>query len=415
MKFVIATLGSRGEADPLIALGLQLRQHGHQVLFIAMEEHETQVRAYGLNFHLVPGNLKASLQSHENRGVWSGRRNAVTKWKENFFLPAFRRLLDSIWEQAHRADALVLGSGLIAAQRAGAILQIPTFITCCFPGLSPTRHFPHLMGPQFRLGPWFNRISYLRNRLFPLDEYRVIADWHRQTLEIAPPRRYEDYLVQNGRQVPILYCYSEHLFPSPPDWNGSVCVSGYWSLPEDPTWKPPLKLVDYLHDGPPPVCISFSSMIGAKPEKTTELVMDAIRHISCRVLVCGGWGGLHNVAMPDNAFFIESAPFQWLFQYVSLVVHHGGAGIVGTAAKAGKPAVVCPVGADHPFWAQVAYDRKIAPAFRMHHQLTSNWLARSINIALASPEMAQAAKEIGHKLQKEDSFGKAIGFIERHF
>jgi sterol 3beta-glucosyltransferase len=413
MRFALATLGSRGEGDPLIALGLHLQQSGHEVQLIAMEEHRPQARAFGIKIHEVPGNLKESLQSPENRDVWAGKRNAVAKWNETFFLPAFRRLLDAIWEQSKSADVLILGSGLIPAQRAGEIRNIPTFIACCFPGLSPTRYFPHLMGPQLKLGSLFNRLSYLLNRLYPMSEHKVISAWHRETLGVNPPRRYQNFLKLNGKPLPILYCYSDLLFPSPPDWNDTVCVSGYWSLPEDPTWNVSQELLNYLHNGPPPVCISFSSMIGPHPERSTQLVAEAIRRIPQRVLVCGGWGGLRNVSLPGNALFIDSAPFQWLFPRVSLVVHHGGAGIVGTTLKAGKPAVICPVGADHPFWAAVAHQRGVAPPFRMHHELTSDWLVDSIRVASNSPSMAQAAEELGRNLRAEDSFGKAVQFIER--
>ena len=226
VRFTLATLGSRGEGDPLIALGLQLQHRGHEVLFVAMEEHQSQACAFGIRIHPVQGNLKASLQSPENRDVWS-------------------------------------------------------------------------------------------------------------------------------------------------------------------------------------------SMIGPHPERSTELVAEAIRRIPQRVLVCGGWGGLRNVNLPENSLFIESAPFRWLFPYVSLVAHHGGAGIVGTTLKAGKPAVICPVGADHPFWAAVAHQRGVAPPFLMHHKLTTEWLVNSIRVASSTPSMARAAEELGRKLREEDSFGKAIQFIER--
>jgi sterol 3beta-glucosyltransferase len=412
MRFVLAASGSRGEGDPLIALGIQLQSRGHEVVFIATEDHQSQAHAFGIKFHKVDGNLRASLEGPENRGVWARDRDAVKKWNQTFFLPVYRRMLDAIWEEAQRADVLILNSGLIPAQRAGQILNIPTFISCCFPALSPTRYFPHLMVPRLKLGPLFNRLSYSFNRLYPVGEYGVIAAWYRETLRVRPPRRYENYLKSSGRRLPILYCYSEELFCSPPDWDDSVCASGYWSLPEDPTWKPSPVLLDFLQSGPPPVCVSFSSMIGPHPERSTELVAEAIRRLPNRALVCGGWGGLREANLPNNALFIQGAPFQWLFNYVALVVHHGGAGTTAAAIRAGKPAVICPVGGDHPFWAAVAHQKGVAPPFRMHHQLTVDWLVDTIRIASSTPSMARSAKELGRKLRQEDSFGKAIRFIE---
>jgi sterol 3beta-glucosyltransferase len=413
MRFVLAALGTRGDSDPLIALSMQLQCRGHEVVFITHEDHESQARAFGINFHKVDGNLKASSEGLKNLNLWTGKA-ALKKWHETFFVPFYRRMLDAIWEQVQRADALILGGpGLISAQRAGQIRNIPTFIACSFPALSPTRYFPHLIGPQLNLGPLFNRLSYSLNRLYPADWYRVIAAWHRETLGVGPPARYENYLKADGRRLPVLYCYSEALFPSPPDWDDTVCVSGFWLLPEDPTWKPPPALLDFLHGGSPPICISFSSLIGLHPEKSMAVVNAAIRRLPYRVLVCGGWGGLCDANLPGNAFFIRSAPFQWLFRYVGLVVHHGGAGTTATAIRAGKPAVICPALGDQPFWARVAHKKGVAPPSRMHHRLTADWLVYAIRLVSSTPSMARSAMELGQRLQQEDSFGKAIQFIDR--
>ena len=413
MRFVLAAYGTRGDSDPLIALSMQLQCRGHEVDFITSEDHESQARAFGINFHKVDGNLKASveglLEDQKNLGLRAAKA-ALKKWYETFFVPFYRRMLDAIWKQVQRADALILGNGLIPAQRVGQIRNIPTFISCCYPVLSPTRYFPQLLGPQLELGPLFNRLSYSLNRLYPADWYRA---WHRETLGVSPPARYEDYLKANGRRLPVLYCYSEVLFPSPPDWDDSVCVSGYWLLPEDPTWKPSPALLDFLHGGSPPICISFSSVLDLHPGKTTPVVNAAIRRLPYRVLVCGGLGGLCDANLPGNAFFIRSAPFQWLFRYVGLVVHHGGAGTTALTIRAGKPAVICPVGGDQPFWARVAHKKGVAPPFRMRHQLTADWLVYAIRHVSSTPSMARSAMELGQRLQQEDSFGKAIQFIDR--
>jgi hypothetical protein len=66
MRFVLAASGSRGEGDPLIALGMQLQRRGHEVAFIATEDHQSQAHAFGIKFHKVHGNLIDSLSRREN-------------------------------------------------------------------------------------------------------------------------------------------------------------------------------------------------------------------------------------------------------------------------------------------------------------------------------------------------------------
>ena len=260
----------------------------------------------------------------------------------------------------------------------------------------------------------FNKLSYLVNRLYPADDFAVISAWYRETLKVPPPKRYDNYLKLHGRRLPILYFYSEELFPSPPDWDESVCVCGYWWLPPDPSWEPSSALLDFLRSEAPIVCVSFGSMTGPNPERTTELIAETIRRLPYRFLVCGGWGGLSNANLPQGSYFIESAPFQWLFPYVDLVVHHGGAGVVSQTLKARKPAVICPVGADHPFWAAAAHRKGVAPPYRMHRELTAEWLVDSIQSVFSTPSISRAADELGNKLREEDSFRKTISFVERN-
>ena len=80
MRFALATIGSRGEADPLLALLVQLQRRGHEVLFIATEERHSQARTHGVRTLPVRGDLRASLASAENRDVWAGKHDAVEKW-----------------------------------------------------------------------------------------------------------------------------------------------------------------------------------------------------------------------------------------------------------------------------------------------------------------------------------------------
>ena len=76
--------------------------------------------------------------------------------------------------------------------------------------------------------------------------------------------------------------------------------------------------------------------------------------------------------------------------------------------------VICPLGGDQPFWAAAAHRKGVAPPFRMQDKLTAEWLVNSVKTTLSTPSMGRAAEELGHKLREEDSFGKAVQFIERN-
>ena len=63
-----------------------------------------------------------------------------------------------------------------------------------------------------------------------------------------------------------------------------------------------------------------------------------------RALVSKGWGrlGSRDFHLPEIVFLLDNVPHSWLFEHVSAVVHHGGAGTTAAGLAAGKSTVVVP-------------------------------------------------------------------------
>jgi UDP:flavonoid glycosyltransferase YjiC (YdhE family) len=60
-----------------------------------------------------------------------------------------------------------------------------------------------------------------------------------------------------------------------------------------------------------------------------ESVLDAISLAGVRAIVSPGWGGLDKEMIESagpNVFALGNVPHDWLFERVSAVCHHGGAG-----------------------------------------------------------------------------------------
>jgi len=59
MRVTIITVGSRGDVEPCIALGLGLKSHGHEVQLATHSGFKGVIESYGLGFSEVsrnPGN-----------------------------------------------------------------------------------------------------------------------------------------------------------------------------------------------------------------------------------------------------------------------------------------------------------------------------------------------------------------------
>ena len=85
----------------------------------------------------------------------------------------------------------------------------------------------------------------------------------------------------------------------------------------------------------------------------SEIIFKAVEKAGVRALVSAGWGGLGGVSIPSNVFILGNVPHDWLFEKVSAVVHHGGAGTTAIGLKKGCPTVVVPFFGDQPFWGRL--------------------------------------------------------------
>ena len=152
-------------------------------------------------------------------------------------------------------------------------------------------------------------------------------------LGLPPVRSGYEHLANSGE---LLLAYDESLLPTPGGVRGRPYQVGLLrrdsaegSLPES--------VRAFLAAGPPPVYIGFGSMSHADPERTTRVLLDAIRLSGVRAVVASGWSGLRATALPPDVLLLPQAPHDRLFPRCAAIVHHGGAGTLSAAAWAGVP------------------------------------------------------------------------------
>lgn len=110
---------------------------------------------------------------------------------------------------------------------------------------------------------------------------------------------------------------------------------------DTPSYSPPTELSDFLQRGSPPVYIGFGSIVVDDPQKLTDIILTSISRAGIRAIVSKGWSDIGGD--PDeNIYYIDDCPHEWLFQHVSAVVHHGGAGTTACGLRNGRPTAIVP-------------------------------------------------------------------------
>jgi len=157
----------------------------------------------------------------------------------------------------------------------------------------------------------------------------------------------------------------------------------------------------FLNAGPPPVYIGFGSIVVDKPNELTDMIFGAVKRAGVRALVSKGWGGLGAADVPEGVFLLGNVPHDWLFNYVSAVVHHGGAGTTAIGIAMGKPTVVVPFFGDQPFWGAMIHRAGAGPEPVPFKKMTEESLAHSITTALG-PDVQRDVKMMAEKIAGEN-------------
>lgn len=110
---------------------------------------------------------------------------------------------------------------------------------------------------------------------------------------------------------------------------------------------------------------------------------------------------------------IGSIPHDWLFQHVSCVVHHGGAGTTAAGLSFGRPTVVVSFFGDQLFWGSVVGRSGAGPRPVPYKDLTTNKLADAIKKALEEGVKVRA-NELGEQMRRESGVENAVHSFHRH-
>ncbi|KAK7532014.1 uncharacterized protein J3D65DRAFT_576772, partial [Phyllosticta citribraziliensis] len=423
LNIVIQVVGSRGDVQPFIALGNALQKYGHRVRIGTHNVFEDFVRGSGLEFYPIGGD-PADLMAYmvKNPGLIPsmkalragdiGRKRAMVA-----------EMLDGCWKSCiepdqrtnmpFTADAIIGNPPAFAPIHCAEALGIPVHLMFTMPWTS-TRAFPHPLAnikskdTDRRLA---NYISYGIVEFLTWQGLGDVINKWRVGIDLEPVPITEGPNLAKTLQVPFTYCWSPALVPKPADWQPHIDVCGFF-FRDPPSYTPPSDLEDFLRAGPPPVYIGFGSIVIDEPARMTALLLEAVHMAGVRAIISRGWSKLGGANKP-NVFWLGDCPHEWLFQHVSAVVHHGGAGTTACGLLNGKPTTIVPFFGDQPFWGDMVAAAGAGPSPIPHRQLDSRILAEAITYCL-TPEASDAAQGIAAKMRAENGVENAVHSFHAH-
>ncbi|NUR14734.1 MAG: glycosyltransferase family 1 protein [Dermatophilaceae bacterium] len=421
MRVLLLGMGSRGDVQPLVALGERLRRGGYAVSLAAPADLGHVVAGSGVDFEPFSFDLEGPLRDGLGRDSLRGSgRHQVREARLMRKVMAERgaALADDVTRLVDGADAVVSGAltfDLVDSLLVGS--QKP-HVYAIFAPVWPSAHgesvalglLPHRRSP---LNLWW---SSLAGRV-ALDLFRPAGDLVRSRKGL-PRRTFRTYSAA-ASGTPTLLGASPAVVPRAGDWPPAVRQTGFWfrDTPTGDSNGVGDELEDFLGRDGPPAYVGFGSMPTPDPDAVVHGVVDVLESLGLRGIVSEGLAGLSlerlGRDLPPHVLGVGPTPHDELFPRCSVVVHHGGAGTTAAAVRAGVPQVVVPHAADQPYWGRRMADLGVAAPPIARKDLTPARLRAALVVAL-SPEARRAAYLLGERVRSEDGAGDAAWLVDAY-
>jgi len=411
-RVVLTTWGSLGDLHPMLALGLELRSRGHDVIFATPEYYQNKIEQLGFAFHTIRPNLPEDPATISR--IIDLKKGTEVVLKE-VILSAIRDTYQDLLAVAQDADFMVAHEIIFAAPIVAEVLNMrwasctlvpaaffsaydPSVIAA-YPGLAKLR----------RLGPSVNRLvinlADIATRSWGKPLYEL-----RKQLELPPMRnsilghsKYSPYLV--------LALFSSVFGKPQPDWPSNSITTGFTFYDGEQERILSSELETFLEAGEPPIVFTLGSAVVGAPGDFYGQSVQAATGLGRRAVLLIGKNAPPE-ELPQNMFACEYAPYSQLFPRACAVVHQGGIGTTAQALRAGCPTLVVPHLVDQP-----------DNAARLERLGTSRTLARRDYLAprvekelaqlLDEPSYQQKANEVGLVIGAESGTKSACDVIEQ--
>jgi len=404
---LLTTTGSLGDLHPYLALGVGLKNRGHQVAVGTAEFYRGRVESLGLEFRPIGPHL--SPEDPEIIKMVIDQRNGPENIFRKLIMPHLRQSHDDTVRAVDGArlavgHPLALFVPIVAAQK-----KIPWASAVLAPLSFFSTHDPIEISGRPIVSAMTRGPAWLRRLVFSMSRAQT-RSWIRPFLEFRRELGVQSdaHPLFEGQHSPhlVLAMYTELLADPKPDWPRAAKVTGFCFHDRKDSNGLSEGLTKFLADGPPPLVFTLGSTAVQNPGSFYEESLAAARTLGKRAVVLG------SAPSAPDVWVEPYVPYSLLFPKCEAVVCSGGIGTVGQALRSGTPFLIVPHGNDQP-----------DNAVRCGKLGGCRWIARdryrrdraadAIRALLADPQIRTKAKECARIVAQEDGVGAACDALEK--
>ncbi len=364
MKIIVSSIGTRGDMEPLLAIGQLLKQRGHEVICLFPEQFRSLAEDTGLGFASLGPRFLEMLDSEDGKAALGGSGGGLKK------ILAYIRL--GTRYRGINKELVQKQCEIIEAEKPNRVVHnakviYPVIRGTSHPGknitVTPVPYLHYIKGHTHlafnsNFGPFFNKMTFAIARFGLVSTIMTAVKW--LGLQKQVTREQIKKSLDTGKTI---YTISPTLFPRPDYWPDNVQVLGYHERDKTINWQPSESLQTFLRKHKKILFVTFGSMTNPVSEEKTRAFLEVLTRNKIPAIINTAAGGL---AEPDNydrelVHFVAQVPYDWIFPKIYAVVHHGGSGTTHTALKHGCASMIIPHIIDQFVWNKLVADLGAGP------------------------------------------------------
>jgi sterol 3beta-glucosyltransferase len=393
MKILIVTIGSRGDIQPYIALADSLNKQGYSALIATHPYAKQLIKSFKVEHIPIGDNIsvenEVSKVLDKAKTPMQGLYQAI-----DFLIKSMKSCHADLKNHVDKSDLIIVGHNL-AGMAEAEILNKPFIRVAIDESGIPM------------VQPRFLSKEYFQGKLAAFWASAFMKPYNKFRKEIGISKLGKESKKPKLTLIPI----SKALQKESKLWFPPYKITGYWFCKTTLSYKPDVKIEEFIRHGSQPIFMTLGSMYSNEEDmhRILNVFIEATQICNERAIILMPKISMNNI--PEHIFPIDSIAYNWLFDKVSLVVHHFGFGTTSEVLKAGLPSIPVPYIFDQHKNAKKLYKMGLSHKPLNIHKLEAKNLATVIKETKKNTDMKEKLLRIRQIIANENGLEQATELI----
>ena len=410
LKIIIYALGTGGDIDPMVGVGLELQRRGYEVAFLSNDYFKPRILAAGFEFVSV-GTLE---QYHKGNTPEAWERTNRTDNFEHYHAPAFEPAFEyvkSLCDQKILVLALGEENGARVAARKFNLPFIdfilsPNIIFSAFNPPAPTSWVIPSSIPGFIMRFLLRRNRNAKYKRFCNAPYT--AEYRAVRKRLQCPLKFRS----KSKALLQIGFFPEWFGMRAKDWPKNIKLVGF-PLLNHANSSSRSELDAFIEKRGAPII--FTSGTGVKDvEDLFKEGRKICEQLQVPGLFVGGSIGVKFLQDSNLCTHMDYIDFEYALPKALAIIHHGGIGTTAQAIKAGIPQLIRPLKYDQPDNADRIYKLGLG-TYVIPEKFNAEQVAPMISNMLQKAKNSKALRHYAADVNKSSAIVNACDLIEQAF